>query len=783
MATIEIDGKTFEVENGKMIIEVADEAGIHIPRFCYHKKLSVAANCRMCLVEIENSKKTVPACATPINHGMKVFTQSEMALKSQKIVMEFLLINHPLDCPICDQGGECELQDVSMGFGGDSSHYEETKRAVDDTKLGTLIATEMTRCIHCTRCVRFGEEIAGLREMGAPFRGEDVHIGTYVEKSLRSEISGNIIDLCPVGALTSKPYRYTARSWELEQYSSIAPHDCLGSNIHLHVRRGQLMRVVPRENEMINETWLSDRDRFSYTGNYSENRLAQPMIKQNGKWKTVDWSAALNYATAQLGEQLAHHGAKSAAALAHPSSTTEEMYLLQKWMRALKIANMDFRLKQNDYRLDQHGEAQIQNTLKYSEIENQQHVFLCGTQIHREVPLAAAKIRKASLNGAVVSSLNIARYEFPFDVAHEIIDEPLAFEQHLFAILAACKPNMKNIPESLKGLIEQAKVTSEHKTIATQLSQENAVIVTGLIFEAHPHYAVLRQAMTYIANATAAKWVHLTLGANANGAWAAGLVPHYGPKYQKLKKSGLHASEMLSKKLKVYVLNGIDPAYDFDNANIAMEAFRKAEFVLALSAFKSPELMEIADVILPTTTFAETSGTYINIDGTWQSFVGASKPFEQARPAWKVMRVLANLSHCEGFEFNSSQEILDELKAQPAGEIEVSMENFEFPTTSAETGRSLYMVNETPLYGTDMLVRESHALKNAGSADRLVIRVHSEVAKKLNLGNEATVTQHHNKLTLPVEIDDRLHPNVVVLPAVCSSVTGLGSCFSAVTIK
>ena len=783
MATIEIDGKTFEVENGKMIIEVADEAGIHIPRFCYHKKLSVAANCRMCLVEIENSKKTVPACATPISHGMKVFTQSEMALKSQKIVMEFLLINHPLDCPICDQGGECELQDVSMGFGGDASHYEESKRAVDDTKLGTLIATEMTRCIHCTRCVRFGEEIAGLREMGAPFRGEDVHIGTYVEKSLRSEVSGNIIDLCPVGALTSKPYRYTARSWELEQFPSIAPHDCLGSNVHLHVRRGQLMRVVPRENDMINETWLSDRDRFSYTGNYSNNRLAHPMIKQNGKWKTVDWSAALNYATSQIGEHLAHHGAKSAAALAHPSSTTEEMYLMQKWMRSLKISNMDFRLKQNDYRLDEHGHAEIENTLKYAEIENQQHVFLCGTQIHREVPLAALKIRKAALNGAVISSLNMAHYEFPFDVEHELVDEPMAFEQHIFAILAACKPNLKDIPESLKGLLDHANVTTQHKVIAKQLSQENAVIVTGIIFESHPHYAVLRQAMSYIASTTGAQWIHLTLGANANGAWTAGLVPHYGPKHQKIKKAGLNASDMLSKKLKVYILNGIDPAFDFDNSNIAMDAFRKAEFVLAFSAFKTPELMDIADVILPITTFAETSGTYINLDGAWQSFGGAAKPFEQARPAWKVIRVLANLSHCEGFDYNSSQEILDELKALPAGEIQVNPDAFEFTKANFETGKHLYMVNEVPLYGTDMLVRESQALKNAGSADGFVMRVNSEVAKKFNLSNEATVTQHHNKLTLPIEIDDRLHPNVVVLPAVCSSVTGLGSCFSAVTIK
>ena len=354
MAKIEIDGKSFDVENGKMIIEVADEMGIHIPRFCYHKKLSVAANCRMCLVGVENSRKTVPACATPITDGMKVYTKSPEAIRSQQAVMDFLLINHPLDCPICDQGGECELQDVSMGYGHDESNYNETKRSVDDGDIGPLIETEMIRCIHCTRCVRFGEEISGVREMGATGRGEHMQIGTYIKHSITSEVSGNIIDLCPVGALTSKPYRYTARSWELSQHDGVAPHDCLGSNVYLHVRRNELMRTVPKENAVINEMWLSDRDRFSYLGLKHTDRAAQPMIKRAGQWETVDWETALTFAADGMKRVIKQHGPEQFAAFSNESSTLEEHYLLQNLMRALGVNNLDHRLKQRDFRDQNH---------------------------------------------------------------------------------------------------------------------------------------------------------------------------------------------------------------------------------------------------------------------------------------------------------------------------------------------------------------------------------------------------------------------------------------------
>ena len=417
MANIEIDGQAFEVENGKMIIEVADEAGIYIPRFCYHKKLSVAANCRMCLVEVENGRKTVPACATPITNGMKVFTKSKEAIRSQQAVMEFLLINHPLDCPICDQGGECELQDLSMGFGHDSTTYGESKRAVKDDDLGPLIETEMTRCIHCTRCVRFGDEIAGVRELGATGRGEKTQIGTYIKHSMTSEVSANIIDLCPVGALTSKPYRFTARAWEMTQHESVAPHDCLGSNLFLHVRRNSLMRTVPKEHDDLNETWLSDRDRFSYLGLNSPERASQPLIKRNGQWEVVDWPTALKFAADGMSRVVKQHGPEQLAAFASSSSTLEEFYLLQKLMRGMGVNNIDHRLQQTDFR-DQDGQPmQPTSSLPYAELENQDSLFIIGCNLEKELPLAGVRVRKAFRNGAKICALNPVDYDYHFDVA------------------------------------------------------------------------------------------------------------------------------------------------------------------------------------------------------------------------------------------------------------------------------------------------------------------------------------------------------------------------------
>ncbi|HVT61981.1 MAG TPA: NADH-quinone oxidoreductase subunit NuoG, partial [Legionellaceae bacterium] len=465
MAKIEIDGQSFDVETGKMIIEVADEAGIHIPRFCYHKKLSVAANCRMCLVEVESNRKTVPACATPINDGMKIFTKSPAALRSQEAVMEFLLINHPLDCPICDQGGECELQDVSMGFGRDDSIYEESKRAVADDDLGPLIATEMTRCIQCTRCVRFGDEIAGLTELGGIGRGENMQISTYVAHSMRSEVSGNIIDLCPVGALTSKPYRFTARPWEMNQSMSIAPHDCLGSHVYLHTRRNRLMRVVPKENDSINETWLSDQDRFSYLGLNHSARAAKPRIKRNGIWEEVDWQTALTFAAKGIQTILQQHGPEQFAAFASSSSTLEELYLLQKMMRGINVHNLDHRLQQVDFRDQAQQSMMPLNTLPYADLEKQQQIVIIGCNIDKEVPLAGIRLRKAFLNGAALYALNVVDYDYRFKLAGKIIVSPDELPAQLALILAALTKKSE-LSKNEQRLVLGLKPNKESKLIA-----------------------------------------------------------------------------------------------------------------------------------------------------------------------------------------------------------------------------------------------------------------------------------------------------------------------------
>jgi len=507
MATIEIDGKTFETDNGKMIIEVADEAGIYIPRFCYHKKLSVAANCRMCLVEVENGRKPVPACATPITNGMKVFTRSEEAIRSQKAVMEFLLINHPLDCPICDQGGECELQDISMGFGADESEYTESKRAVEDDDLGPLISTEMTRCIHCTRCVRFGDEVAGVRELGATGRGENMQIGTYIKHSITSEVSGNVIDLCPVGALTSKPYRFTARAWEMTQHEGVAPHDCLGSNIHLHVRRNKLMRVVPKENESINETWISDRDRYSYLGVNSQHRAKSPKIKRNGQWETVDWPTALKFAAEGISKVIEQHGPQEMAAFASPSSTLEELYLLQKLMRQLGVQNLDHRLQQIDFRDQAHLPTCPSNTLKYADIERQNTLLLIGCNIHREVPLAGIRVRKMFRNGGKIYAVNAVNYDYHFDVEDQCTVNPLEIPKYLAKIVLALCDDVTNLDESFQKLIVGLEVDNTAKTIAQALKEEKATILSGAICENHPQASLIRSLIALINELSGAKHI------------------------------------------------------------------------------------------------------------------------------------------------------------------------------------------------------------------------------------------------------------------------------------
>ncbi len=783
MATIEIDGKELEAENGQMIIEVADEAGIHIPRFCYHKKLSVAANCRMCLVEVENGRKPVPACATPIANGMKVFTKSEEAIRSQKAVMEFLLINHPLDCPICDQGGECELQDVSMGYGIGQSEYQEAKRAVEDENLGKLIAAEMTRCIHCTRCVRFGDEVAGLRELGATGRGEDVEIGTYVEKSLTSEVSGNIIDLCPVGALTSKPYRFGARAWELAQHDGISPHDCLGTNLHTHVIRNSVKRVVPKECEAINETWLSDRDRFSYLGLNSSERARHPMIKREGQWHKVDWETALSFAVNGLKKVLEQYGPEQVAAFASPSSTLEEFYLLQKLMRSLEIQNIDHRLQQVDFSDQGHLPVMPKSSLTYQEIDNLDAALLVGCNIHREVPLAGVRLRKAYRNGAVIHAINPVDYPYRFEVSQNWVQSPYEIPHKLACIAAALVPDMSQLSDDEQRLLSGAEVDESTQTIAQSLTQEKAAIITGALCENHPDAAIIRTLVHLIEELSGAKSIRLTVGANAAGGHLAGALPHRGVAGKRIDSAGKPVMQALEDKLKAYFLMGCEPSFDFACPSVARQSMLAAEFVVVMSAYDAHSTQEYADVILPMGAFAETSGTYINVNQTWQSFKGAVSPTGEARPAWKILRVLGNLFDVSGFEYTSTEEILYEVKTKAELMQGLSYAPY-YPDAMPETEvRTLVRVGEWPLYRIDSTVRHAKDLQLCAAADRACIRIHPHTADRLKLGESATVSQGDIEITLPLKRDERIAVDVVWVANAMPETVDLGHAFAAINIK
>ncbi|HHW3817350.1 TPA: NADH-quinone oxidoreductase subunit NuoG [Legionella pneumophila] len=782
MATIEIDGKTFEAENGKMIIEVADEAGIYIPRFCYHKKLSVAANCRMCLVEVENGRKPVPACATPITNGMKVFTKSEQAIHSQKVVMEFLLINHPLDCPICDQGGECELQDISMGFGADKSEYTESKRAVDDENLGTLISTEMTRCIHCTRCVRFGEEIAGVRELGATGRGEKTQIGTYVEHSMTSEVSGNIIDLCPVGALTSKPYRFKARAWELTQHDSVAPHDCLGSNVHIHTRNNKLLRVVPRENESINETWLSDRDRFSYLGLNATSRASKPQIKKNGQWEVVDWETALKFAAEGISRVIKQHGPEQMAAFASSSSTLEEMYLLQKLMRELGVQNLDHRLQQIDFRDQAFLPTTPVSTLPYAEIDQQHSILLIGCNIHREVPLAGTRVRKAFRNGAKIYALNPVDFDYHFDLSGRVVISPLEMPMQLAKLALALTSELASLPEEVQKLLIGLEVDTQTKQIAQSLKEEKACLITGAIVENHPEASLLRTLVAIVQKLSGAKLVRLTTGANSAGACIAGMLPHRTVAGKSIAEPGLNVQEALNSKLKGYLLMGVEPGYDFANPAGARQSMLAAEFVVLLSAYEHESMHDYADVILPIAPYAETSGTYINIDNTWQTVKGAMLPLGESRPAWKVLRVLGNLLHCKKFDYTSTEDILEEVKEAVSMTMEHEYEPY-YPESLPVINQSLVRVGEWPLYRIDAITRNAKELQLCAASESACIRIHPSTADRLKLEEIATVSQGDIEITLPLKRDERIAVDVVWVANAMPETVDLGHSFAAITIK
>ena len=787
MVSIEINGQQLQVPEGTMVIQAADDAGITIPRFCYHKKLSVAANCRMCLVEVEKVAKPLPACATPVSEGMRVYTRSPMALEAQKSVMEFLLINHPLDCPICDQGGECDLQDLAVGYGKDVSRFAENKRVVADKNIGPLIATEMTRCIHCTRCVRFGQEIAGIMELGATGRGENMRIGTYVERAVNSEMSGNVIDLCPVGALTSKPYRYTGRPWENTHMPSIAPHDCIGSNINLDVRRNRVMRVVPRENEALNETWISDRDRFSYTAIYSEERALRPQIKQGDEWKEVDWETALAYALEGLKTVRNQMGAEQLGALASPSASLEEHYLLQKLMRGIGTNNIDHRLRQQDFSDQDIAPLYPALGQTVSDLQELDAALLVGSWIRKDQPIAAHRLRKAALRGASIMAVNALDYEFNFPLTENLVSAPAEMSVNLAAIIKALLSlSGKTAPEGLASLLENVTVQDGHQQIAQELfNADKASILIGSQAMGQSEFATLRALANVIADLADAKLGYLSDGANTAGACLAGSLPHRSLAGDAISNPGKTAYSMIDEGLGAYVLLGIEPEYDCANPGKALAAMNNADFVVCLTAFVSDAMREYADVILPTSVFAETAGTFVNAEGKWQSSRGVVQPLEDARPAWKVLRVLGNLFALEGFDYVSVDEVRGEIESAAGSLITPANGEWRCPTTLSTGSNGLMRVGHLPLYAVDPLVRRSEPLQATRDTIMAAVYINSKTASQQGLSANQVVrvaqAEYSNKL--PVVIDEGVPDRCVFIPAGVKDSQTLGDAYGSVELQ
>ncbi|SCZ49449.1 NADH-quinone oxidoreductase subunit NuoG [Thiohalomonas denitrificans] len=756
MVDIEINGEMIEAEEGAMVIEAADAAGITIPRFCYHKKLSIAANCRMCLVEVEKVGKPVPACATPVTGGMKVYTRSPKAIAAQRSVMEFLLINHPLDCPICDQGGECDLQEMAMGFGNDISRYNEGKRVIRDRNIGPLISTDMTRCIHCTRCVRFGQEIAGMMELGAPGRGEHMRITTYLEDAVESELSGNVIDLCPVGALTSKPYRYTARPWELDVHNSVSPHDCVGANLRVDTRASRVMRVGPRENEEVNETWLADRDRFSYTALYDNDRLKTPLIKKDGQWQEADWDTALTFAADGLKRIIARDGATNLGALAADWSTTEELYLLQKLMRKLGSSNIDHRVRQQDFS-DQDAMPSFpwlgQSIASLSSLDA---ALLVGSNVRHEQPLLGQRLRQAALKGARISFINPMDYDFHFPVEETLVDAPAAMLGQLAAVVSAAAEQQGVTVEGLDPLVS-VDIDDRHQAIARSLIEaKNGTVLMGNISAYHPAAGALRQLGAQLAELADVRFGYLAEGGNSAGAWLAGTLPHRGVAGSEVG-AGKDWKAMFESGLAGYVLLGLEPERDCIDPVLATRALEATEFVVALSAYDSPAMRQYADAILPIALYPETSGTYVNGEGRWQSFTGCANPPGEARPAWKLLRVFGNLLDIEGFGYMGSDEVFAEVQGACSDLRPDNGRAWQAPTPGpAPTG--IVRITDFPIYAVDPMVRRSAPLQDTALAAPVAVHACADTLADADLSGAGRLRVRcgDSDIELPVVADERV---------------------------
>ncbi len=765
MVEIEIDGKKVEMPAGSSVLEAAHRIGTVIPHFCYHKKLSLAASCRMCLVEVEKAPKPLPACATPVNAGMVVHTHSDMAVQAQKSVMEFLLINHPLDCPICDQGGECRLQDIAVGYGAGESRYQEEKRVVFHKNIGPLVSMEeMSRCIHCTRCVRFGQEIGGIMELGMLFRGEHAEITSFLGKTVDSELSGNMIDLCPVGALTSKPFRYKARSWELTRSKSVSPHDGLGANLIVQAKNQKVLRVLPQENEDVNECWISDKDRFSYEGLDSADRLTRPMIKQGNEWHETDWQTALEYVAHGLKDIQKNHGVDAIAAVASPHSTLEELALLQKMMRGLGSDNVNFRPRQTDFALG--GKIKPWLGMKIAEFAHLQDVLLIGSFLRKDHPLLAARLRQAVKKGANVSILHAADDDLLMSIATKIIKAPSAWLAALGEIAVAVA-QVKGI--TAPSGYDNITPSSEAKQIAASLmSGRRAAVFMGNAAAQHPQATDLHVIAEWIAKNTGAGFGYLTEAANTVGSYLA----------------GANARPVFAKPQQAWLLLNTEPELDCTNPQLARTALSQAKMVIALSPFKHS--LDLADVLLPIAPFTETSGTFINCEGCVQSFNAAVRPLDDTRPGWKVLRVLANLLGLDGFDYESSEAIRNEI-TQGASDVSAKLNNYAnmTPQFAPQNVTGLERVADVPIYFADAIVRRAPSLQMTTDAKIPTARMTVALMQKLGLesGDSVRVTQGAGTTIMTATQDMRLPENVVRVAAAHPATSALGPMFGPISVE
>jgi len=771
MVEIEIDGKKVEVPAGSMVMDAANKLGTYIPHFCYHKKLSIAANCRMCLVEVEKAPKPLPACATPVSAGMIVRSNSDKAVQAQKSVMEFLLINHPLDCPICDQGGECQLQDLAVGYGQGASRYQEDKRVVTPKEAGPLVSMqEMARCIQCTRCVRFGQEVAGVMELGMVGRGEHSEIVSFVGQSVDSELSGNMIDLCPVGALTSKPFRYSARTWELSRRKSVSPHDGLGANLIVQVKNGKVKRVLPLENDDINECWISDKDRFSYEALDSAERLTSPMLKQGGQWKEVDWQTALEYVAHGLKNVKHEHGADAIAALATPHSTVEELVLLQKLVRALGSENVDFRLRQSDFALD--ADVKPWLGMSIAEFGEIKRAFVIGSFLRKDHPLLATRLRASVKGGAKLSILHACDDDQLITIANKMIVAPSDWLAALSEVVAAvAKAKDLAAPAGFEHIVASDVAA---RIAASLMAGDHGAVLLGNAATQHPQASALHAAAQWIAEQTGAKLGYLTEAANTVGAHL-------------VNAGAKHASAAFAVPKKAYILLNAEPELDSANPQAARAALGQAEMVIAMSSFKHG--MDFADVLLPISPFAETSGTFVNCEGRAQSFNGTVKPLGETRPAWKVLRVLGNILGLDGFDYDTSEAVRDEAFGKDVSDLSAKLNNVSrqalLAATHAPVSAALERITDVPIYFADALVRRSEPLQRTVDAGVPKAGLSAALAQQLGLksGDKVKVAQGSGSAILVAAVQAGLPANVVRVSAAHAATATLGGMFGAITVE